>query len=299
MHSIITRNLLAVTLLGIAVAPTGAQQTVYAIGAGGSTLVSFPSNNPGAATVVGTFGGADAFLDAIDFRPATGQLYGYRDATHTLYTVNLNTAALTTAVVGNVNTNTFELGMDFNPSIDRLRVVTDSGQNLVYNPNGGSVTNATALSYAPGDINAGKVPVIIDNAYAGNVANSGFAATQYAIDIDANTLVTLANNTGVLTTVGSLGVAANTYTGFDIFTAPDGTNTAYALFNGDTNPGLYSINLATGAATFRGGVGGTASSLGLLYSLAVTPSPAAVPEPGALALFAGVMSGGLLLRRRK
>jgi hypothetical protein len=264
-----------------------AQQTVYAIGNGGASLLRFESDDPANVTVVGNFGGAGQFLDAIDFRPATGQLYGYLDSADAFFTVNLATAELTLASVGpsGAPTNTFQLGLDFNPTIDRARLVTDSDQNIVFNPVAGTAGAFTDLFYGPGDPNFDADPNIIENGYTNNVVGSG-TTQQYAIDYGLDLLVTLANNSGVLGTVGPLGVDTDIYTGFDVFTAAGGVNTAYALL-GDT-PGFYSINLSTGAATLIGNLGFTSQ----VYSLAVVPIPA--PAAG---LMVGL--GALAASRRR
>ena len=265
--------------------PAHAQQTVYAIANGGTTLIRFQTNNPGAATAVGNFNGGATFLDAIDFRPLNGQLYGYLDATDTLYSVDLNTATLTVVSNTGTGTNTNLLGMDFNPLIDRVRVVTDSTQNLVYNPNTNAApTVATSLFYKTGDVNEFSNALIIDNAYSKNVAGAFATSTQYAIDYGLGILTTLNNNLGELTTIGSLGVSINKsapYVGFDIFTTLTGIDTAYAVLDTTAGnaPSLYTINLATGLASSVGTVGG---GFNQVYSLAVTPSVA--PEPGTLFL---------------
>jgi hypothetical protein len=248
-----------------------AQQTVYAIGSGGSTLISFPSNDPGSASVVASFSGAASFLDAIDFRPQTGELYGYLDSTDSFYRVNVATGVLTldSQNPAGAATNTFQLGMDFNPSIDRLRVITDSAQNIVYNPITGTASAFTNLFYGPGDPNELKVANIIDNAYTNNFAGTP-TTQQYAIDYDLDVLVTLANNAGTLGTVGSLGVDTDIYTGFDIFTDGGGTNLAYAILGG-TGSGFYSIDLGTGKASLIGNLGLSDQ----VYSLAVVPAPGA------------------------
>lgn len=266
-----------------------AQQTVYAIGGGGASLVRFQSDDPGNAVVVGGFSGAATFLDAIDFRPATGELYGYLDSTDSFYKVNVNTGELTLASVGasGAPTNTFHVGMDFNPTIDRARLVTDSQQNIVFNPVAGTAASFTSLSYAIGDPNENASPAIIDNAYTRNQV--GLVTTQqYVIDYNLDIVATLANNTGVLATVGSLGVDTDLFTGFDIFTGPGGVDTAYALLtpNGGS-PSFYTIDLATGQATSVGALGFTDQ----VYSLAV------VPAPGTVALLA--MAGALGGRRRR
>lgn len=279
------RVLSAVSLATIAGMCTAAsaQQMVYAIGGGGTSLVRFMSNDPSNVTVVGNFGGAASFLDAIDFRPQTGQLYGYLDATDSYYTVDVMTGALTLASGGaTASTNTFQLGMDFNPTIDRARVITDSDQNIVFNPVAGTSAAFTDLFYGVGDANEGADPNVIDNAYTQNFAGS-MATQQYAIDYGLDALVKLANNAGTLTTVGSLGIDTDIYTGFDIYTA-GGVDTAYAILTGASGAAsFYTINLATGQATLVGELGMGSQ----VYSLAVIPAPASMVLAGASALLVG------------
>src|SRR6478736_824294 len=66
-------------------------------------------------------------LLAIDFRPATGQLYGL-GSTSRLYTINTSTGAATavaaTAFVPALSGTI--AGFDFNPTVDRIRVVTST-----------------------------------------------------------------------------------------------------------------------------------------------------------------------------
>jgi len=272
-----SRFLVSAATLVAAVTAQGtlAGQTVYAIGGGGSQLVRFDSDTPSAVTVVGSFNGANVFLDAIDFRLSDGRLYGYLDSTDSVYSIDLNTAALTlhSNPPSAAPTNTFQLGMDFNPRIDRLRVVTDSNQNIVYNPIAGTFGAFTNLFYGAGDPNANQIANIIENAYTQNIVG-GVGTQQYAIDYVLDVLVKLDNNAGTLTTVGALGVDTDIYTGFDIYTTAGGVDFAYAILTGETGPGgFYTINLTTGAATLVGGLG----DLEQVYSLAVViPAPASV-----------------------
>lgn len=274
----------AFALAGLCGTAANAQQTVYAIGAGGGSLVRFQSDNPAGATVVGGFSGAATFLDAIDFRPATGELFGYLDSTDSFYRVDVNTGALTLASVGasGAPTNTFHVGMDFNPTIDRARLVTDSGQNIVFNPVAGTAAPFTTLAYAIGDPNENASPSIIDNAYSRNRVGL-VTTTQYVIDYNLDVVATLANNTGVMTTVGSLGVDTDLFTGFDIFTS--GTNdTGYALLTAPGgSPSFYTIDLATGQASLVGALGFTDQ----VYSLAVVPAPGVLGVLGMAAALSG------------
>ena len=70
-------------------------------------------------------------LLGIDFRPATGELYGL-GSTSRLYKVD-PTTAVATAVGGQFSRclSGFSFGFDFNPVIDRIRVVSETNQNLV------------------------------------------------------------------------------------------------------------------------------------------------------------------------
>jgi hypothetical protein len=291
-----------------------AQQKAYAIGNGGSSLITFNTNSPTAASSVGNFtlNGSAFFLDAIDFRPLDGQLYGFRyqndngTPISTLYRVNTNNGVLTQIAAGGNAASTNLLGMDFNPMIDRVRVVTDDADNLVYNPaSAAAPTVASPLEYAVGDINFGKPAHVLENAYTNNIAGA-ISTTQYVIDYQLGILATLNNNLGQLTTIGSLGVNINQsvpLVGFDIFTTLGGVNTAYAILDTSAtgaNANLYTINLGTGAATSIGAVSGvTGGRFGQVYSLAVTPTSTA-PEPGSLALVMGGMATmGLSLYRRR
>ncbi|MEM8739128.1 MAG: DUF4394 domain-containing protein [Planctomycetota bacterium] len=197
-------------------------------------------------------------------------------------------AALTSALNGSA------FGFDFNPTIDRIRNVSDANQNLVLNPNDGSSTRVTDLFYAAGDPNEGADPNVVHSAYTNSFA--GATSTQlFGIDVGLDTLVTQANSAGTLETVGTIGLDVLSTGGFDIsgttgtaFLAVEGTglDAGFTMF--------WEIDLATGLGSSSTGSPLVSNQVGggeLLTAIAV------VPEPGtATALLAAVGLFGL--RRR-
>lgn len=185
-------------------------------------------------------------LLAIDFRPATGQLYGL-GSTSRLYIINPETGTSTAVGAGPFSPalNGNLAGFDFNPTVDRIRVTTNLGQNLRLHPETGAVATAD-VALNPG------TPSIIGSAYTNSVA--GAATTElFNIDIAANKLFKQdPPNNGTLVEIGALGVTATGNGGFDI--APDNSVALACLTVGGTN-GLYQINTATGAATSLGNIG--------------------------------------------
>jgi hypothetical protein len=260
-----------------------------------NVLETFDSSTPGTIlTAVGVTGlQSGETLLGIDFRPATGGLYGL-GSTSRLYQINRTTGAATQ--VGSAGAFTLSgtsFGFDFNPVVDRIRVVSNSDQNLRLNPNDGTLTATdTALAYAAGDPNAGANPNVVGSAYTNNFSGAS-TTTLYAVDSNLNILVRqgslggspISPNTGQLFTVGPLGFNTSDLVGFDI---SGSTGIAYASL---TAPGgnfsqLFTINLSTGAATLVGSIGGGVPLQGL------TVLPTAVPEPGTLSL--GLLGIGLI-----
>ncbi len=184
----------------------------------------------------------DEKILSIDFRPATGQLYGISNNSR-LYVINLKdgtakalgTSALTPVISGTI------VNIDFNPTVDRIRLVTGSGQNLRLHPELGTVV-ATDLTIN-GAANASITSVAYTNSKAG-------ATTTELFDIDLTNkklYKQIPPNDGVLVEVGALGVDFTGRGGFDI--SPT-NNTALASFTVADKHRLYSINLSTGAATY-------------------------------------------------
>jgi hypothetical protein len=255
------------------------------------SLITFDSAAPASVSGVLAITGLPSgeHVVAIDFQPVTGQVFGLASKSH-LYSINLlsgaatavSTTAFSTALVGG------QFAMDDNPVTNLLRIVDDSGQNFRVSPSTGLVAgNDGTLTYASGDPNVGKAPDLVGLAYTNNVAGAT-STTAYAIGATTGTLDLLGSpggtpsspDSGQLTTVGSLGVTVANSTGgsfgFDVLGA---TTTAFAIVTPTSGanankPVLYSVNLATGAATSVGIVAdGSLTILGLAAS-ALNPPPA-------------------------
>ena len=241
-------------------------ETVVAL-TSGNRLLFFDSTTPGTITktITITTSGSEALV-AIDFRPATGDLYAMA-VSGRLYILNLTTNAASIPPAAPTPLVGTSFGFDFNPTVDRIRVTSDGEQNIRLNPNDGSLTATdTFLAYAAGDVHVAGNPNIVGSAYTNNFVG---ATTTILYDIDS-TFDTLVYqdpaNTGQLHTVGNLGVDTNAMVGFDISQA---TGTAYASLTVG-NAALYTINLASGAATLVGTIGNAASLAGeLVLDIAV------------------------------
>ena len=175
-------------------------------------IVTFDTSTPASLTSVVAITGLQPAEDAlaIDLRPATGQIY-LLGSTSRLYVVNPATGIAT--AVGAPFTPALSgaaFGFDFNPTADRIRVVSNTGQNLRLHPDTGAVAGVdTALN--PG------APNVVGSAYSNNVAGAT-TTTLYAIDATTNQLyVQNPPNSGVLTPVGvPFSVDTSDAVGFDI-----------------------------------------------------------------------------------
>jgi hypothetical protein len=226
-----------VALIGLGAGPADAH-IIHGLTTGGMVF-TVDTNAPGVGLQIGAIRGMQPGETAlaIDLRPATGQIY-LLGSTSRLYVLDPSgqlrfaSGPLSPAVSGTV------VGFDFNPTSDRLRIVSDTGQNLRVDPDSGAVIVDTPLN--PG------APRIAGSAYDNNHAGAT-ATTLYGIDAATDRLV-IQNppNGGTLALVGALGVDTSDDVGFDI-SANDGIAFATLTVGGTTR--LYTIDLSTGAAT--------------------------------------------------
>lgn len=225
-------------VIGIAI-PT--EPTAYAVDNANNLLIFNPMNPaPISKAIMGLQPGESVL--GIDFRPVNGQLYAL-GSTSRLYTINTSSGAA--AVVGagpfSPALSGTDFGFDFNPTVDRIRVTSNSGQNLRLVPDTGVV------AFTDANLNPGT-PSVTASAYTNNFAGAA-TTTLYNIETTgANAMLYIQNppNNGTLIPVGSLGIQAESANGFDIGGM---SGMAYALLRTGGTTRVYSINLATGAAT--------------------------------------------------
>lgn len=248
------RFLLAALAVVLAAAlPSGTASGVLLVGLTSQNRLQIVEAGGGFTFTIGAGALPDGeSLRALDFRPATGELFLVAASGRVYARASLaSTAALT--LVGSIAPPAGPFSVDFNPVPDRIRLVTESGQNLRLNPLTGTVANTdTPLAYAAGDTATGA-PRLAAVGYTSPFAGVS-VTTLYGIDADRGTLVRQGGvngdpspNGGVLTTIGSLGLGTVAVAGLDV--TPAGT--AYAALRPAGAPTrIYTIDLQTGRATF-------------------------------------------------
>jgi uncharacterized protein DUF4394 len=256
--------------------------------------VSAPNSIISATTVSGLKAGDS--LVGIDYRPANGQLYALavNGAMGRLYTINPLTGAATAVGAGFAAPQSAgasagkDYGFDFNPTVDRIRVVADSRDNFRVHPD-------TGAAVSPADFALTEGTVVTGAAYDRNFSGSK-VTTLYAIDPKAGQLVTIGGidsapspNGGVVRVIGPLGVNASNEVGFDITVGAEGS--AYASLTVNGKPGFYTIDLKSGAATLVGTIGNGGVAI---RDIAAAPAGALLPTSLAFNVWALDASNKLL-----
>ncbi|MCH8543162.1 MAG: DUF4394 domain-containing protein [Alcanivorax sp.] len=225
-------------------------------------------------------------LLGMDYRPATGQLYalGRSGTLHILDPVNASVISSVALIPAPDTTPPFvalegmQFGVDFNPVPDRLRVTSDTGQNLRINVD-------TGETIVDGELDSGTDGTMITgSAYTNSFAGT---ATTRLFNIDSgNNLLYLQQppNDGNLINPVTLGVDISADNGFVI----DGLNNlALAALTVEGSTGLYTIDLAGTAdvATLVGPLSVHGTINGIALPPPQAPEVVALTDDNTLARF--------------
>lgn len=261
-------------------------------------------------------------LVSLDRRPQNGFLYGLGynagAGTVTLYTIHPETSVATplgTAggfvdnsgapiqIGGGLTTTRFEI--DFNPAVDRVRVISSLGENFRMNPNTGTVVDGN-LGGADGSVTGtnmdGSLKVGATStpaqgtAYTNNVANNGAITTQYTLDETTNSLyIQNPPNMGTLSLGKLLSPTVASILGFDIApgvnaaasSSPVTSGSGFALVKtgASSAESLATVDLVTGVLSNITAITGGTGAIGL-----------AVQQPASAAVIALSGNGTSLLR---
>jgi hypothetical protein len=236
-------------------------QTFYAT-TNQNLLLQFDERRPDRVTdVVPLLGLGSASLVGIDFRPATGDLYGV-GSNSAVYRINPDTGI---AVAENVGPDGapipftpaltgMKFGVDFNPTVDKIRVTSNVGGNLRLNVDEGT------LLMTDGNLNPGT-PQVVGSAYTNSsfrpFANRPTTTTLYALDA-ATSQVFVQNppNAGTLTNGKDVGFRVGPDAGFDIVgEEPNVKGYIANRRNGASGSTLYRVNPVTGRSKLLGRIG--------------------------------------------
>lgn len=224
---------------------------------------------------------ADPFGNITDLASYNGQLYGL-DGNANFYSLNALSGAATFisnafAPVG------FDAGLAYDPFTSNFRFVSDAAENVQIGFDG-TLTYGNSAYYAAGDTNAATAPF-----FAALAIDADFG-TGFALDSATDTLaITFDPNFEEFFTLGALGLDVTSLASLDIL-----NGALFGALSGDASTSaLYSIDSATGAATFVGDFGTGITGLALSQT-------SAVPEPSTYGLFGAlVLAGFVVLRRRQ
>jgi Domain of unknown function (DUF4394) len=195
----------------------------------------------------------DTGLVGVDFRIQDQLLYGVGNG-GSIYTIDTYSAAATRVSQLTVSLDGAFFGVDFNPAADRLRIISDTGQNLRHNVNAGGMTTADGLlNYTAGTTATG----VAGAAYTNNDLDATTGTTLFDIDTALNQVaIQSAPNAGSLVATGQLTVDPDTPVGFDLYTdlwhgvAVKNRGFASLVVGGVT--GFYRVNILAGQAVLIG-----------------------------------------------
>ena len=151
-------------------------------------LVQFRECNPDRLKEIGSVYGLqspDTALVGIDFRVQDGLLYGVGNAGG-IYTIDTNTAVATLVSQLTVALNGTFFGVDFNPAADRLRIISDTGQNSPTTSTLGGRRRSRRLLNYPAPVNTTAALGVTGAAYTNNDLDPHTGTTLFDIDTALN-----------------------------------------------------------------------------------------------------------------
>lgn len=260
-------TLLVCASMVASVAPALAER-VYAIDSR-ALLVSFDSERPAAIQSMVVVRGLEPgeTVLGIDFRPANKKLYAL-GSTSRLYVIDPPTGAASLVGKFGATLDGTKFGFNFNPTVDRIRLTSNTGQNMRLHPDTGAVAATdTMLRYTDG-----MTPVVVASSYTNSVPGAT-STVLYNFDLGRKAVVTQdPPNDGVLNVKFTVDADFSEVTGFDISPAD---NKAYLATRetGVARTQLYEVDLANSKATLVGTIG----VLDQVSAIAVEP-PGGLPS---------------------
>lgn len=261
--------------MGIGAAQASAESGYALSGAG--ALSTFNTNTPGTLTALPAVTGLTMTqkLVAIDSRPSTGELFGLAQDGTSFQIVRIDESMAVATPVGTTFTlNGSVTAFDFNPTVDRIRLVTDAEENRRIAPTVGGGGTVDTNIVSDEDISGA--------AYTNNVAGATSTALYYLDHADNDIKISPNPNGGTLGASLPLGVdPVDGDTGFDIAGVSGNAYASLQIADGDAT--LYRLNLETGAASLLGDLGdGTDDTVDVTVDIA----PPAFNATGAETVFA-------------
>ncbi|MFI7612235.1 DUF4394 domain-containing protein [Nonomuraea terrae] len=229
-------------------------------------LVVFDAGAPRAVDRVGRISGlrGDRRVVGIDHRVQDRKLYAVGDRGG-VYTLDGRARATKVSQL-TVPLSGRRFGVDFNPAANRLRVISDTGQNLRHNIDDPAGAPASGVTVRDGALTNPAVPPatsgktatgVTGAAYTNNDLSAGTATTLFDLDTMTDQVSAQSPaNAGNLAPTGKLGVNAAADAGFDVHSRLRGgvtvANTAYATIRSGGAYRFYRIDLLTGGAVAVG-----------------------------------------------
>lgn len=250
IRTAVSRALLAGACLAALAVSSAEAATIWALDSAGR-LARIDADSRKAAAPVAIKGANGAVL-SVAVRPADGMLYGLTAAGQIVTIDPMTGQATQKAMLDKKLETGARTTINFNPVVDRIRVVSSNGGNWRIHPDTGAVLVDGALKYAPDSAYSAAAPMVTTGAYTNHFAGTKETAL-YTLDTKLGLMNLQAPpNDGVQQPRGPLGVAVPAMAGFDILSDGQGGNTGWIVAGG----ALHSIDLKTGKVTTVGSIAG-------------------------------------------